>query len=224
MFGSIDVNYGEKFLDKLSKTIDADSLARYGMSSGFNEPNSFSFGNVLSILRSKKFPIDRYYDFQWAIHESGWLEFNDCAESVRLFIGSLYVYCNRNESWGLQIEGDYYFTMVRDQLKTGENSESFPKFLEGLYEQVPVADRTQDCYLLLSWVLLRWHSGNCSSELWRSAIDELKMKSRSSGDVVGNNDSIYVHAAQWLALVDGLTDTPELSRIEIADLIRLICA
>lgn len=176
---------GVHFLDALSDNIVDGDLASLAGSGGFGPPNAFEYERILSPLRERKFPDHDFYEYVWAIYECGYEAIAMLPRWARLYIASLYLYCNKLKQWSIDIESDYYYMILVGELEEGITDCSlwFLKFIEWLFECVSQDEGYEDYFLLLSWVLLRRLRGDANEQVYNSVMDVLLAKDLSGDDL-----------------------------------------
>ena len=167
-----------KVLSFFEKQIKPQELSKLSELGGFCDPNNFPVSRFLDPLREKHYPQKDFADFRWAINESEIAHLKQLSQVLQFYLSSLYIYCNKIEPGGLDIEGDCYFLTIQSELSTGisQSSEYFLMFIEWLYDHVEEGEGYEDYYLLLGWLLFRRLRQDGSREIFSKVFDALKNK------------------------------------------------
>lgn len=150
------------FLALLSKNLEVGEWDRLQHEGGFREPNCFEIEAFKRILEELQFPRTSFYEYQWAIYECGVPRLLRYSAWMQTFLSSVYLYCNKRQQWGIEIQSDYFYVMA--SLNTDGQGpvalwEATIQFLEWLYECVKPGQGYRDYYCLLTWSMLRRLSG-----------------------------------------------------------------
>ncbi len=173
-----DITGGARFLDVLSSHICGDDFASLAGAGGISPPNNFGLDRLLLPLKERRFPDANYFDYEWAIYECGYEIVAGLPRWPRLYLCALYLYCNRMQQWGTDIDSDYYYMVLVGELNDGVSDcvLQFASFLEWLWECVPQDDGFEDYFLLLSWVLLKRLQPDHNEAVYRNAMAALREK------------------------------------------------
>jgi hypothetical protein len=174
----VDSSGGIRFLEAVSNNIDKGDLASLAGAGGFAPPNDFEFERILVPLRERRFPDSDFYEYEWAIYECGYEAIAMLPRWARLYVCSLYLYCNKLRQWSINIESDYYYMVLVGELEDGVSDCSlwFCRFLEWLFECVPQDDGYEDYFLFLSWLLLKRLRGDTNEHVYENVMDVLLRK------------------------------------------------
>lgn len=185
LFGSTP-DQGSRFLGALAEEIDPRELGQLAKEGGFSPPNLFPIEAIARILKSRTFPTEDFYEYEWAIYESGLERLKEYSSWMQLYLASLYVYCNKRRQWGITIESDYFYLMIELALDERQRQEFLPlclSFLEWLHDQVPADTGYDDYYCLLTWTLLRRLSGETDHPSFQRVVDLLLEKGYSTEEL-----------------------------------------
>jgi hypothetical protein len=168
---------------------------------GFAPPNQFPVEELMQPLAVERFPEERHYEYLWAIYECGLDALQRCSAAMRVYLASLYVYCNKRRIWGATVECDYYYALIETARERGTD---FPPaellaFIEWLNDRVPAAEGYDDYFCLLSWAFLRRLAGRTDDERFREVIAHLAAK-RYSKERLGELTVSDRWPAAWLEL------------------------
>lgn len=185
LFGATQ-EQGWRFLAALAEKIDPSEFGRLGGEGGFAPPNLFPIEAVVRVLKSRTFPTEGFYDYEWAIYECGFERLKEYSSWMQLYLASLYVYCNKRRQWGTTIESDYFYLMIELALDDRQRQEFVPlclSFIEWLHEQVVPDTGYDDYYCLLTWTFLRRLSGETDHPCFRAVVDRLLEKGYSTEEL-----------------------------------------
>ncbi len=145
-----------EFLKKLENDIDFDEFTELAAMAGFSDPNNFPIEKITNILETKSFPTEDHYEFLWAIYECGRDELTHMSCPMRIYLASLYVYCNKIYLWGTAIESDYYLIMLNAAIESESGEyETLLCFVEWLHDYVQPDEGHDDYFCLLTWIFLQ---------------------------------------------------------------------
>lgn len=167
MFDSSRVT-GSKFIEFIKKQIDMKEFSALSREAGFADPNTFTVEQVVQPLIDEEFPQYDHYEYLWAIFESDLERLRRYSRWMKIYLSSLYIYCNKVKQWGMVVESDYFYLVVETELDDPDldSARQFLTFLEWLYEYVEGDDGYDDFYCLLTWTLLRRLIGATDDELF----------------------------------------------------------
>lgn len=176
---------GIEFLEIVGANISLKEFDLLHSEAGFNAPNNFPIKLIIHPLLNKQFPVKDLYEYEWAIYECGFDCLWDYSAWMKIYLASLYIYCNKRRQWGITIESDYYYLVIKtaleQQAKEIELVSVFLSFVEWLYDWVEADDGYNDYYCLLSWTLLHRLSNSINHKYFRQVVDLLLAK-RYSGE------------------------------------------
>ena len=192
---------GAELLRHCKERIDADEFEALREAPGLSEPNTFSVGELVQPLRRERFPEDNHYEYLWAIYESGLEVVERCSAAMRVYLSSLYLYCNKRRAWGMTVECDYYYLLIEaaKQADAGFQPAEILAFIEWLYEHVRADAGYDDYFCLLSWAFLRRVAGRTGDEHFRQVLAELASR-RYSSDRLAELTVSDRWPAAWLEL------------------------
>lgn len=181
----LDSATDEKYLSHIEARICFAELHTLATEPGFTDPNQFPFERILAPLKEKQFPLQDHYEYCWAIYECGFDRIERCSKWVKLYLASLYIYCNKRKQWGLKIESDYYYMVISAETNEGvtDCSQQFLRFLEWLHEDVVEDEGYDNYYLLLSWSLLRRLRNEVSDCVFQDVLRTLISKQYSADNI-----------------------------------------
>ena len=168
---------GTEFLKILSGKIRLDEFDLLRAEAGFSFPNNFSIDAIVGVLLSRQFPSENLYEYEWVIYECEFDRLRRYSAWMKMYLASLYIYCNKRRQWGITIESDYYYlvieTAIDQQPKEKELVPAFLSFVEWLYDWVEADTGYDDYYCLLAWTLLRRLSDSNEHKCFRKVVDFL---------------------------------------------------
>lgn len=185
LFGSTR-DQGSRFLEVLAEKIDPREFGQLSKEGGFVLPNLFPIGAIVRVLESRTFPTEGFYEYEWAIYESGLERLKGYSSWMQLYLASLYVYCNKRQQWGIRIESDYLYLMIELVLGARRQQELLPLclcFLEWLHDEVAPGVGYDDYYCLLTWALLRRLSGGTDHPCFQPVVDRLLKNAYSTEEL-----------------------------------------
>lgn len=175
------------FLEVLSSHIEIEEFDLLCAEAGFSAPNYFSIEAVTRVLLSRQFPHEKEYEYEWAIYECGFDRLWNYSAWMRIYLASLYIYCNKRQQWGITIESDYYYLAIVTALDQKSKEEqlisAFISFIEWLNNCVEADTGYNDYYCLLAWTLLRRLSGSTDHKDFRKVVDFLLEKHYSAEEL-----------------------------------------
>jgi len=190
-----------EILDFLGENLPEQELIGLAAEFGFVAPNDYPFEKFLEPAQKKRFPRENLYDLEWAIYECGVERLALYSRPIQMYTSALYVYCNKIHQWGMCIESDFLYRVVKLELKNGVSPYSicFSKFIEWLHEFVDEDLGYQDFYLLLTWLLLSRLTSEAPANRMREVISYLLNKRLTGEDIDALSVSEYTRA-HWLEL------------------------
>jgi hypothetical protein len=171
---------GSNFLKVLSNNIADDELAVLEGVGGFGPPNNFEFEKILALLREHRFPVRDFNEYVWAIYECGYEMIATLPAWPRLYVSSLYLYCDDMKLGSMEIESDYYYMNLVGELEEGVSDCSFQflKFLEWHFKNIRAGE--ENYFPLLSWLLLRRLRGDADEQVYDNVMQVLVANNYSS--------------------------------------------
>ncbi len=180
-----------------------------GVSGDF--PNPASIQELSEIIHSAILPINnKAAQVAFLIHELGRDFFARFGTPERMYVRSIYVYCNKRLPLGVEVSGDYFFLASRD-ICSGENGLQFGSkylaFLEWLHSEVKSHPSYCDFFLLLSWISVRRRFEDFSDPFGQVLSELLNLRG-TVADLIELNDSV-VFLESWERLHGELPCLPE---------------
>jgi hypothetical protein len=169
---------GRELMRHCKERIDAREFDALREEPGFSPPNTFSVEELMQPLARERFPEENHYEYLWAIYECGLGLLERCSAAMRVYLASLYVYCNKRRIWGTTVECDYYHALIHitRESRTDFRPAELLAFIEWLNDHVPAAEGYDDYFCLLSWAFLRRLAGRTDDERFREVIAHLGAK------------------------------------------------
>lgn len=185
---------GSEFLRSLAGKIDVREFDRLRTESGFVCPNDYiSVEELTQVLASHEFPQNRHYEYEWAIHESGFESWPDFSVWMQMFLAALYVYCNKRKDWAMLVESDYHYAVVQLSLQRVEGpkvARLYLGFIEWLCVWVEADVGYDDYFCLLTWTLLRRLSGAAHDDTFLEVLNALAEREPGRDYLCSLTDSV----------------------------------
>jgi len=199
------------FLAKLSNEISGGDLDPLSREAGFLPPVSFDFKKFVYILDRRCFPEEDYIEYSWALSECEFERLRLHGEAVRLFVSSVFLYCNVRQPLGVRVESDFYWLGVDAALR-GERrlGIAFFNFIERLCSE---AERVEDSQWYLSSLSLCFLIVGLFPERVREleerlALSEAWVTGRADEDVTNSADRFDL----WRATISDIAKSKEVHR------------
>jgi hypothetical protein len=166
---------GPELLRHCKERIDLGEFEALREEPGFSPPNTFSVDELMQPLLRGRFPEDKHYEYLWAIYECGLELLERCSAAMRVYLSSLYVYCNKRRAWGMTVECDYYYALITTAKEPGTDfpPDEILAFIEWLIDHVEAGEGYDDYFCLLSWAFLRRIAGRTGDARFREVLAEL---------------------------------------------------
>ncbi|ESQ15250.1 MAG TPA: hypothetical protein DDY14_17675 [Chromatiaceae bacterium] len=181
------------FLQALSERISLGEFDLLGEEGGFTDPNEYiSVEAFAGILEERRYPRNNWYEFQWAIYECDYERLDQYSIWMRLFLASVYVYCNKKKKWGVDVESDFYYSIVLLAIADSESNELASQalsFIEWLHDCVEPDSYYDDYFCLLTWSLLRRLTNSTEHASFSDVMTTLLEKNYSSDRFTELTDS-----------------------------------
>ena len=174
-------------LQTLHKCIDIREFSLLAEEGGFNAPNDgITADEFRLVLASHEFPENNFYEYEWAIYESGYSRIRNHSTWMQLFLASLFVYCEKRKHFGLEISSDYHYLVLLLALENPDEiniGSLYLSFLEWLYVHVKPDYDFDDYYCLLTWLLLRRITNTTDHPDFLTVLDILEKRNYSTEEL-----------------------------------------
>lgn len=219
---TVDRDQEAKFLAAMEVLISDDDLLCLSKGGGFSGPNNFDFRRVLDLLRRRRFPVDDYFEFGWAINECGVNYLWGLGSSVRMFASSIYLYSHRSLAFDGNYEPGYYYLLLKTVLEKRDPThvELLSNFLEWLHDFVVPADEVGSYWLLLTWIVLKVCVDLPAGEQFDAIVRVVYEMKLSKVDIDASHDCVFPRSTDWLVLVDEYAGDSDFC---LEKLVPLIC-
>jgi hypothetical protein len=211
MFDLSSSDDGRLVLSTVRSNIEAGALEEFSKAGGFGPPNDFSFAELIRILDDGDFPIRNHYNLQWAIYECGVEVVRELSSWAKMFVCSVYLYCNKRRQWGMSVESDYFYSLTEEAAKVGgEYADVAAKFLAWLERHVAADVGYDNYFLLLAWLMVKRSMGGPADADVLETIDALSQIGYTAQQI----DDLSVSVTRppgWLALSKLLPPVPDVS-------------
>ena len=199
------------FLAGLSNKVGNKDLNLLSQEGGFQPPESFDIKMLGRILDRKCFPEEDYIEYSWALSECGISRLRLHGEAVRLFVSSVFLYCNVRQPLGVRVDSDFYWLGVDAALR-GERrlGIAFFNFIERLCSE---AERVEDSQWYLSSLSLCFLIVGLFPERVRELEERLAL---SEAWVTGRADEELTNSVHrfdlWRATISDIAKSEEVHR------------
>ena len=178
---------GPDFLQTLHKCIDKKEFSLLAKEGGFTDPNNYiTVDEFILVLASHEFPKNNFYEYEWAIYESGYSRIRNHSNWMQLFLASLFVYCEKRKHFGLEISSDYHYLVLLLALENPDVKKLgalYLSFLEWLQDHVQPDTGFDDYYCLLTWLLLRRITNTSDHPDFLTVLDILEKRNYSTEEL-----------------------------------------
>jgi hypothetical protein len=164
------------FLGFLASRIVADDWDRLQADLQNQPTDVLDVAKLRALLASRGYPTSDFYEYVWTIYEIGLRDLGEYPTGLRVWIASLYVYCNKRKQWAITIDSDYWELLVAAGMDETslDWARQLLRFTQWMLECTPSDDGYEDYYALLSLGLLQRIAG--SQESLDDVLDALETK------------------------------------------------